>query len=33
MFRHPIAIETGITVERDGYVFADLQLLDYPMTR
>jgi len=33
MFRHPIAIETGITVERDGYVFTDLQLLDYPMTR
>jgi len=33
MFRRPIAIETGITVERDGYVFTDLQLLDYPMTR
>jgi len=24
MFHHPIAIETGITVERDGYVFTDL---------
>jgi uncharacterized protein (TIGR00290 family) len=26
MFRQPIAIETGITVERDGYVFTDLTL-------
>jgi len=25
MFRHPIPIETGITVERDGFVFTDLQ--------
>jgi len=33
MFRRPIAIETGITVERDGYVFTDLQLLDRPIVR
>jgi uncharacterized protein (TIGR00290 family) len=26
MFRQPIAIETGITVERDGYLFTDLCL-------
>ena len=26
MFRRPISIETGITVERDGYVFTDLCL-------
>jgi uncharacterized protein (TIGR00290 family) len=26
MFRHPIAIETGVIVERDGFTFADLQL-------
>ncbi len=26
MFRHPVPIETGITVERDGYVFTDLTL-------
>jgi hypothetical protein len=24
MFRRPIAIESGIVVERDGFVFADL---------
>jgi uncharacterized protein (TIGR00290 family) len=24
MFNHPVAIDTGITVERDGYVFTDL---------
>jgi uncharacterized protein (TIGR00290 family) len=24
MFREPVAIETGITVERDGYVFTDM---------
>ena len=24
MFAHPIAIETGVVVERDGFVFADL---------
>ena len=23
MFNHPVAVETGITVERDGYVFTD----------
>jgi uncharacterized protein (TIGR00290 family) len=37
MFNHPVAIETGITVERDGYVFTDLtisnQSPDYPITR
>ena len=37
MFNHPVQIETGITVERDGYVFTDLtisnQLRDYPITR
>ena len=27
MFTHPIGIETGIVVERDGYVFSDLQLV------
>ena len=26
MFHHPVPIETGITVERDGYVFTDLTL-------
>ena len=26
MFERPIAIETGSTVERDGFQFADLQL-------
>jgi diphthamide synthase (EF-2-diphthine--ammonia ligase) len=25
MFRHPIAIELGEIVERDGFVFADLR--------
>jgi diphthamide synthase (EF-2-diphthine--ammonia ligase) len=24
MFNHRIAVETGITIERDGYVFTDL---------
>jgi len=33
MFSARVPIETGITVERDGYVFTDLQLLDHPMTR
>ena len=27
MFSHPVPIETGIVVERDGFVFADLTLL------
>jgi uncharacterized protein (TIGR00290 family) len=27
MFRQPIPVETGITVERDGYVFTDLCLI------
>jgi len=26
-FRHPIPVETGITIERDGYVFTDLCLI------
>ena len=26
MFSHPVPVETGITVERDGYVFTDLTL-------
>jgi uncharacterized protein (TIGR00290 family) len=26
MFNHPVAVDTGITVERDGYVFTDLTL-------
>ena len=29
MFAHPVPIETGITVERDGFVFTDLTA-DYP---
>ena len=27
MFNHPIPIETGVIVERDGFVFCDLQLV------
>jgi len=26
MFRHPVPIETGVTVERDGFVFTDVTL-------
>jgi uncharacterized protein (TIGR00290 family) len=37
MFNHPVPVETGITIERDGYVFTDLTipnpLPDYPITR
>ena len=37
MFNHPVAVDTGITVERDGFVFTDLtipnQLPDYPINR
>ena len=37
MFNHPIASDTGITVERDGFVFTDLtipnQLPDHQITR
>jgi diphthamide synthase (EF-2-diphthine--ammonia ligase) len=29
MFERPIPIETGITVERDGFVFTDLQLVNW----
>src|SRR4051794_40733010 len=31
MFRQPVPIETGITIERDGYVFTDLTLADQPV--
>jgi len=24
MFNHSVAVETGVTIERDGYVFTDL---------
>jgi len=37
MFSRPIPIETGITIERDGFVFIDLTMTnqspDYPITR
>jgi uncharacterized protein (TIGR00290 family) len=37
MFNHPIAVETGVTLERDGFVFTDLAILnqspDDPSTR
>jgi uncharacterized protein (TIGR00290 family) len=33
MFRAPVAIDTGITVERDGFVFTDLTLADQPVTK
>jgi uncharacterized protein (TIGR00290 family) len=37
MFSRPVPVETGITVERDGYVFTDLtlthQLPDYQITQ
>ena len=37
MFNRPVPVETGITVERDGYVFTDLtipnQSPDYPITQ
>ena len=26
MFNHPVPVETGITIERDGYVFTDLTI-------
>jgi len=26
MFNHPVAVETGVTIERDGYVFTDLTI-------
>jgi diphthamide synthase (EF-2-diphthine--ammonia ligase) len=28
MFHHPIQLETGVTVEREGFVFTDLTLLE-----
>jgi uncharacterized protein (TIGR00290 family) len=37
MFNHPLAVETGVTVERDGYVFTDLtisnQSPNHPITQ
>ena len=37
MFSQPVPVETGITVERDGFVFTDLAISNrspnYPMTR
>jgi uncharacterized protein (TIGR00290 family) len=37
MFNHPVRVDTGITVERDGYVFTDLtianQVQDHQTTR
>ena len=33
MFSHAVPVETGITIERDGFVFTDLQLPNYPMDR
>jgi uncharacterized protein (TIGR00290 family) len=37
MFNHPVAIDTGISVERDGYVFTDLTIAnqspDYQITQ
>jgi uncharacterized protein (TIGR00290 family) len=37
MFNHPVLVDTGITVERDGYVFTDLtisnQSPDYQITQ
>jgi uncharacterized protein (TIGR00290 family) len=33
MFDRPIPIETGITVERDGFVFTDLQLVNNQITK
>ena len=37
MFNHPVPVDTGITVERDGFVFTDLtisnQSPDYQITR
>jgi uncharacterized protein (TIGR00290 family) len=32
MFKHAVPIETGITVERDGYIFTDLTI-PQPMTK
>ena len=28
VFRHPLPVETGVTIERDGYVFTDLTIID-----
>src|SRR5882672_2195005 len=32
MFTHEVAIETGVTVERDGYVFTDLMIANRVIT-
>jgi hypothetical protein len=26
MFKHPVDVETGVVVERDGFIFSDLTL-------
>ncbi len=28
MFSHPISVQTGETIERDGFIFTDLTLAD-----
>ena len=33
MFSHAIVLDTGITVERDGFVFTDLRLANDQMTK
>jgi uncharacterized protein (TIGR00290 family) len=33
MFHHPVAIQTGVTIERDGYVFTDLELDRAPVIK
>jgi uncharacterized protein (TIGR00290 family) len=33
MFHHPIAVETGVTLERDGFVFTDLTIPNHQNTR
>jgi hypothetical protein len=34
MFRHTIPLDTGMTVERDGFVFTDLTIANQlPITR
>jgi len=33
MFRHAVPVQTGITVERDGYVFTDLTSADRPVAK
>jgi len=33
MFSRPIAIETGVTIERDGFIFADVRPQSSPRRR